>query len=69
MDGILYFKIRSRGSLDSDSKTSNHTSGNVLPADGGYIFDSLPVKKILVGPTVSKKNALFAYEDRCKTHL
>ncbi len=58
MDIILYFKIRSRGSLNSNMKISNHTNLNLLSSDDGHIFDSLPVKKIMVGQTVSSFNRI-----------
>jgi hypothetical protein len=43
MDIILYFKIRTRGLLDMNIPTMNHTD----------IFNSLPIKKIMVGQSVS----------------
>lgn len=46
MDVILYFQIRSRGPLLSITTISNQTIS--------HLFDSLPVKKIMVGQTVSR---------------
>lgn len=45
MDVILYFKIRSRESLDTNKTINNHTTID--------IFESLPIKKIMVGHIVS----------------
>ena len=48
MDLKLYFKIRSRESLDfTTTKTSTNKTNSI------HIFDPLPVKKIMVEPIVS----------------
>jgi hypothetical protein len=49
MDIILYCKIRTRGLFDISS--INHT--NVINQNHIHIFNSLPIKKIMVGQTVS----------------
>ncbi len=50
MDFILYYKIRSRGPLDFLTSNSNNTlkTSHIV-----YIFDPLPIKKIMVEPIVS----------------
>jgi low temperature requirement protein LtrA len=49
MEWILYFKIRQRGPLDSSASIVLNQSA----ADLSLFYGALPVKKILVGPTVS----------------
>ena len=59
METILYFKIRTRGLLDSQITIQNHTNSDLFNQklsqtnSNGHIFTSLPIKKIMVGPTVS----------------
>ncbi len=63
MDGILYFKIRTRGPLDSGILARNQTNSDLLTPKtsqifhSGYVFDSLPVKKIMVGQIVSSSSS------------
>jgi hypothetical protein len=52
MDIILYFKIRSRGPIDLNIFTSQ-ISNDI------YLFNSLPIKKIMIGQTVSLFNIGF----------
>ncbi len=66
MDVMLYFKIRSRGLIDSDITKKNHTNSNLFnqkmsqTLNGIPIFGSLPIKKIMIGPIVSG----FSFEER-----
>ena len=59
MDTILFFKIRSRGPMETIAAMSNGTNSDPFQGTHGEptteidIFASLPVKKIMVGPTVS----------------
>lgn len=55
MDIILYFQIRSRRSLQSMIVTPNQTDTELFDEKTRHIFDSLPVKKIMIGQTVSNK--------------
>jgi hypothetical protein len=50
MDFTLYYKIRSRGPLDFSSlnKTNTEKVNHAV-----YIFDTLPMKKIMLEPVVS----------------
>jgi hypothetical protein len=57
MDIILYFKIRSRGPFDLNIFTINQKLSEI--SNDIYIFNSLPIKKIMIGQTVSFFNIGF----------